>query len=150
MTEREIEAVLRAVPTVCGNLRHPSECGETGCVETGDPDYPAMARAVVERVVEPLQERVTALQGNGSGHLHRCARVNGRWVCDKACRVAECDARLARLANALQTISDLKDEAYESEPVSREAADVVARHAGRIAKAALADAGAGEDLTKGE
>ena len=34
-------------------------------------------------------------------------------------------------------IVDLKDEAYTTGPVSREMADVVARHAGRIAKAAL-------------
>ncbi len=45
------------------------------------------------------------------------------------------------MREALKRIVDLKDEAYESEPVSREVADVVARNAGRIARAALLDTG---------
>ena len=64
------------------------------------------ARAVVERVVAPLQERITALQGFGSGHLHRCARVNGRWACDPACRIADRDDRLARLVEAATRLAD--------------------------------------------
>ena len=52
-------------------------------------------------------------------------------------RVLRLCAKLREVVVALQLIIELKDEAYHSEPISLEAADVVARNAGRIAKNAL-------------
>jgi hypothetical protein len=52
-------------------------------------------------------------------------------------RAETAEARVQLLERALRRIVELKDEAYQHEPVSREVADVVARNAGRIARAAL-------------
>lgn len=61
---------------------------------------------------------------------------------DAACRIscehaAATERALEYVEKKLQFMCDLKDEVYEEEPVSREAADVAARNMGRMAKEAL-------------
>lgn len=97
MSEREIADVLRAVPTVCGNLHHPIACRESGCVETGEPDYDAMARVVVERLMELGWVNLADAAVCHGGHA-ACVHV----VEDMKAR----DARLARLGEALREAGD--------------------------------------------
>ena len=92
----QIAEVLRGVPTVCGNLHHPGACRETGCVETGklgEPDYDAMARAVVEQLVSLGWVNLADPAVCHGGHA-ACVHV----IEDMKVRDA---ARLARLVEAL-------------------------------------------------
>ena len=48
-----------------------------------------------------LRERLSALHAGETGHMHRCARVNGTWSCASGCAMpraaaAEADARVVR------------------------------------------------------
>lgn len=104
-----------------------------------------------EDQIMKLQERVTALQGDGSGHLHRCARVNGQWACDKACRVADRDARLARLVKALtEAVRFVKSGSHATFHAKCESDCFVGAMFNRW-RVVLADAGAGNlPLTAGK
>ena len=56
---------------------------------------------ICERKLTDAEARATALHGDGSGHLYRCARINGKWACDKACRMSQMEARVRELNDAL-------------------------------------------------
>lgn len=76
-----------------------------------------------------LEERVTMLQGTGSGHTHRCAIVNGMWSCDKKCSKGTQDALVGRFARAAEMLLDeFKGDipCEYSSPASRELQAILA------------------------
>ena len=131
MTEREIAEiaeVLLAVPTVCGSHRR-VDCAEAACIADPHsyPDHEAMARAVAGLINE-----------QAARHADCC--VDRQELADR-------DARLARLGEALRTVRftltalpTLYPQLKASEAVSK---------AVEIADVALADAGAGKERGDG-
>ena len=150
MTERQIAEVLRGVPTVCGNLHHPGACRETGCVETGklgEPDYDAMARAVVEQLVSLGWVNLADPAVCHGGHA-ACVHV----IEDMKVR----DARLARLGEALKAmVTCLDDQVFVRNITNDDHFPSYVAQASRIvavlkaAQDALADAGAGKERGDG-
>ena len=126
MTEREIAEVLRAVP-------RRSDGRWCSCSST---DYDAMARAVVERLMELGWVNLADAAVCHGGHA-ACVHV----IEDMKVR----DARLARLVEALRTTGDrLHGLSDDPECMAHVFADCP-RYTCHEVRAALADAGAGKE-----
>lgn len=54
--------------------------------------------------VQALQARLANAHADETGHLHRCAKVNGRWACATGCAVARAETAEAQAAALAQFI----------------------------------------------
>ena len=152
MTEREIAEVLRAVPWMCRQHGVPRiQCPDGTIVHNLSPDYDAMARAVVERVVEPWERRAASLADTINQEL----RENGPLGVFQI--ETESDMR-----EAVRLLVDLVRERYDARLAWLEGAarmmlaeakgDVTGEYSSpaiRALHAALADAGAGKERGDG-
>ena len=138
MTEREIAEVLRAVPPLYGLWASHPHLGNYVV-----PDYDAMARAVVERVVPHYPCRAQRMADPPQDCDAPFCGCHPAWA-DAIQMLLECgwgpcadrNARLARLGEALRQIQ----REVASDPQNR-----WCRNALIVADAALADAGAGKE-----
>lgn len=123
-TKREIAEMLRAVPFLTGPAPE--------CVCPLEPDYSAMAHAVVERVVEPLEATI----GNvGEARLQLERRLKDE--------LADRDARLARLVEALNESAERFDKiASVMDTDGQSPRAITVRSFASDIRAALADAAA--------
>ena len=89
----ELEAALAAARTQLGDVQ-----AERNCVHMDE------YQAVQERLAEAelgLGEWKTGVHADSTGHLYRCAKVNGVWQCAEGCQMTammnECDTLKARV-----------------------------------------------------
>ena len=95
--------------------------GEGGKVSAG------VTFAEHDRIVAELTARVQALEAetthwraDATGHLFRCARINGKWSCAAGCAIARAEAAEAQ-------VKELQREVARLTAGIKEAHDLVAR-----------------------
>lgn len=74
--------------------------GHVACPGCGHEERIAALEAKLAEVQAEIAEWRTGAHADATGHLHRCAKVNGVWQCAAGCAVAERDALMVKLAEA--------------------------------------------------
>ena len=72
----------------------------------------ALLRPAWERMEQELAEWRVNAHADDTGHLHRCAKVNGVWSCHKGCAIQERDALRADLRACVEALEEAWAEVH--------------------------------------
>lgn len=115
--ERQLAEVMIGLVALSPTLANdPRPVDVLGALRVVTAEYAALIQDHAElegelaKTQTELSELKVGAHADETGHLHRCARVNGVWNCAKGCAVAERDALKARLAAALNLLREAETQ----------------------------------------